>query len=96
VTSEDLIFYSSENGDEWLLIGGGPDEVTVRHRPNAASGGQTRDIGLREFLAHEQNTPQNLALCRLIEAEVPAEPSVDQAALLRTLRHQLRPRTETK
>jgi hypothetical protein len=96
MTSQDLIFYSSENGDAWLLVGGGSDGVTVRHRPNAASGGKMRDIGLREFLTSEQNTPQNQALCRLIEAEVPAEPSVDQAALLRTLRQQLRPSTETK
>jgi hypothetical protein len=68
MSTQDVVFYSSENGDDWLLIGGGSEVVTVRHRPNAASGGVSRDIGLEDFLSREQNTPQNQALRRLIEA----------------------------
>ena len=44
------VFYSSENGDEWLLLCDG-DLVLVRHQPNAASGGRTRDIDLGVFLS---------------------------------------------
>lgn len=61
------VFYSSENGDDWLLIGGTDDNASVRHRPNASSGGQSRDFDLREFLSRERNTPQGQALQRLME-----------------------------
>ena len=39
------VFYSSENGDEWLLVCDG-DLVLVRHQPNAASGRRAGDIDL--------------------------------------------------
>ncbi len=58
---ENPVFYSSENGDEWLLLCDG-DLVLVRHQPNAASGGRARDIDLGAFLSREENTPQNRAL----------------------------------
>ncbi len=48
------VFYSSENGDEWLLLCDG-DLVLVRHQPNAASGGRARDIDLGAFLSREEN-----------------------------------------
>jgi hypothetical protein len=67
MATPDVVFYSSESGDEWLLIGGASGS-TVRHRPNASSGGQSRDFDLRDFLSREQNTPQGQALRRLIEA----------------------------
>lgn len=34
------VFYTSENGDRWLLLAGEDEIVSVRHVPNAASGGQ--------------------------------------------------------
>ena len=40
------VFYSSENGDEWLLV---CDGFLVRHQPNAASGGRAGDIDLGAF-----------------------------------------------
>lgn len=64
----DLVFYSSENGDQWLLLGGRAGSE-VRHQPNAASGGQSRDMALQEYLLREQNTPQGQALKRLLEAD---------------------------
>lgn len=62
-----LPFYSSENGDQWLLVG--PHEKrSVRHRPNASSGGQSRDIDLSDFLFREHNTPQCAALRKALDA----------------------------
>lgn len=69
MATQDVVFYSSENGDDWLLIGGTGDHSTVRHRPNASSGGQSRDFDLRDFLSREQNTPQGQALRRLVEGQ---------------------------
>jgi hypothetical protein len=62
-------FYSSENGDQWLLIGGGTDNAIVRHQPNASSGGQSRDVPLRDFLFREHNTPQGAALRQSMKDE---------------------------
>ncbi len=66
--SEDQLFYSSENGDDWLLVDGDSKDATVRHRPNASSGGQSRDVSLADFLSREQNTPQGQALRRVLDA----------------------------
>ncbi len=63
----DLVFYSSENGDQWLLLGG-RDGSTVRHQPNVSSGGNARDVPLEEYLPREQNTPQGQALRTLLQA----------------------------
>jgi hypothetical protein len=68
MATQDLVFYSSENGDDWLLITSEAG-VTVRHRPNAASGGSARDVDLDAFLSREQKTPQNQALRKLFERE---------------------------
>lgn len=65
--TSDLVFYSSENGDEWLLIGGLPEGKLVRHRPNASSGGSSRDTDIHDFLQREQNTPQGQALKQALE-----------------------------
>ncbi|MDC9823293.1 hypothetical protein PRN20_06085 [Devosia sp. ZB163] len=67
MSTQEVVFYSSENGDEWLLLVGEDGAVTVRHSPNAASGGQKRDVDLNDFLSREQNTPQNQALLRILE-----------------------------
>jgi hypothetical protein len=68
---EDQVFYSSENGDDWLLVDGDSKDALVRHRPNVSSGGQSRDVALGDFLAHEQNTPQGQALRRVMETQGP-------------------------
>jgi hypothetical protein len=68
---EDQLFYSSENGDDWLLVNGDSKEARVRHRPNVSSGGQSRDVALGDFLAREQNTPQGQALRRVMETQGP-------------------------
>jgi hypothetical protein len=67
MSSQDRVFYSSENGDQWVLIGGTADGATVRHQPNASSGGQSRDVDLEDFLFREQNTPQGAALRRIVD-----------------------------
>ena len=59
--TEDIVFYSSENGDDWLLVGGA-DGTIVRHRPNASSGGNNRDVSRSDFQSRERNTPQGRAL----------------------------------
>jgi hypothetical protein len=62
MAEQDRVFYSSENGDQWVLIGGGTETAIVRHQPNVASGGPSRDIDLKDFLFREHNTPQGVAL----------------------------------
>ncbi len=79
------VFYSSENGDEWLLLCDG-DLVLVRHQPNAASGGRARDIDPGAFLSREENTPQNRALRELLSSLVPEQPSFGEGDLLNALR----------
>jgi hypothetical protein len=66
MTNQNLVFYSSENGDQWLLLGGAEEGDTVRHQPNVASGGQGRDVDLKDFLFREHNTPQGAALRRVL------------------------------
>ena len=68
------VFYTSENGDQWFLED--EDEVvTVRHRPNAASGGRTSVMDLGAFLVQEQHSPQNQALRRLLSTLVDNRPA---------------------
>lgn len=67
MTDSSRVFYSSENGDQWLLVGG--DGSTVRHQPNISSGGQSRDMDVKDFLFREHNTPQGEALRRLLNTE---------------------------
>ncbi|QDZ10535.1 hypothetical protein [Devosia ginsengisoli] len=69
MTTQDQAFYSSENGDQWLLVGRGTEHAKVRHQPNASSGGQVRDVALKDFLSREQNTPQGVALRHLMDDE---------------------------
>jgi hypothetical protein len=68
---EDQLFYSSENGDDWLLVNGDSKDALVRHRPNVSSGGQSRAVALGDFLARERNTPQGQALRRVMETQGP-------------------------
>jgi hypothetical protein len=68
MADNDLTFYSSENGDDWTLIGGAKEGKVVRHRPNPASGGASRDVDVRDFLFREANTPQGRALQQALDA----------------------------
>lgn len=67
-------FYTSENGDRWLLLSG-EDIVSVRHQPNAASGEAPKTFELGGFLIEERYSPQNQALRALISTltRTPAE-----------------------
>lgn len=62
------VFYTSENGDRWLLMSSGEDIVSVRHVPNAASGGEARMFEIGAFLVHERHSAQNQALRALISS----------------------------
>jgi hypothetical protein len=68
---EEQVFYSSENGDEWLIVKGDSMDTIVRHRPNASSGGGSQDFVLGDFLSREKNTPQGQALRRVMEERTP-------------------------
>lgn len=70
MANPDLAFYSSENGDQWLLVGGLGDGRTVRHQPNESSGGKGRSVDVKDFLFREHNTPQGEALRRLLNEDV--------------------------
>ncbi len=68
--------YSSANGDRWCLIRDpGSGRVSVRHEPNAASGGRATDIGVGEFLARGGHGPEHRELLRLIGTLVDGGPS---------------------
>jgi hypothetical protein len=62
------VFYTSENGDRWLLLSDENDIVSVRHIPNASSGGQATDFELGAFLVRERHAAQNQALRALISS----------------------------
>lgn len=62
------VFYTSESGDRWLLLSTDGDIVSVRHVPNAASGGEGTTYELGEFLIRERHTAQNQALRSLISS----------------------------
>ena len=59
--------YASSNGDRWFLVRDlGTGRVFVRHVPNVASGGQTADFGIGEFLVRGGRGPEHQELLRLI------------------------------
>jgi hypothetical protein len=62
------VFYTSENGDRWLLLSDEDDVVSVRHIPNASSGGQAATYELGAFLVRERHAAQNQALRALISS----------------------------
>jgi hypothetical protein len=57
--------YRSPNGDQWYLV---VDEERsfIRHQPNRASGGQSSQTDIEDFLS-EGHGPQHEALLRLLE-----------------------------
>lgn len=62
------VFYTSENGDRWLLLSTEEDIASVRHIPNAASGGASKTFELAAFLVQERHSAQNQALRTLISS----------------------------
>jgi hypothetical protein len=66
VRNGERVFYTSENGDRWLLQSGEDDIVSTRHIPNAASGGEEKALEFGEFLIKERHSAQNQALRALI------------------------------
>ena len=67
--------YSSPNGDRWLLARDvRTGRVFVRHEPNAASGGETAELGIGEFLIRGVYGPEHQELLRLIGTLVERAP----------------------
>ena len=62
-------FYRSSNGDQWDLVREpGSEALSVRHRPNKASGGASSTMSIDEFLS-EGHGPQHEALMRVLESK---------------------------
>ena len=60
-------FYTSENGDIWLLVDTGSTPI-VTHVPNTSSGGTTENIDLESFRDREPGSPQNEALEEILRS----------------------------
>jgi transcriptional regulator with XRE-family HTH domain len=67
MASQMTLFYSSSNGDRWLL---GREASSgrnfVRHEPNPSSGGRVSNVDVDEFLSRDGQGPQHQALRRLL------------------------------
>ena len=59
-------FYSSSNGDEWLLSRAPGDGLLVRHVPNHASGGAVSEMSAEDFLSGTKSGPEHESLRNLI------------------------------
>jgi hypothetical protein len=71
-------FYSSSNGDRWLVLNDGETgRYTVRHEPNMASGGQATEVDGPEFLSRNGATPQGHALQQLLAKDSAIDPDPD-------------------
>lgn len=66
--TNERVFYTSENGDRWLLTSDEDDVVAIRHQPNASSGGHPKTYELGGFLIEERHSAQNQALRALISS----------------------------
>lgn len=61
-------FYTSSNGDRWLVVKVGErDEIFVRHEPNRASGGQPSEVDVETFMARGPGSPEGEALIDLLD-----------------------------
>ena len=65
--SDGDVFYTSQNGDQWLLVTDTGGRRFVRHVPNASSDGAVELTDLQSFVDREPHSPQNLALERLLD-----------------------------
>ncbi len=70
MSNGERVFYTSENGDRWLLMSSGENTVSVWHVPNAASGGVGKSYDIGAFLMEERHSAQNQALRALISSLV--------------------------
>jgi hypothetical protein len=60
-------FYTSSNGDCWLVVKAGDmGEIFVRHEPNKASGGQASEVDIAAFVARGTGSPEGQALIDLL------------------------------
>jgi hypothetical protein len=55
------IFYTSPNGDRWVLIRN-ENALLVEHRPNAGSGGRISRVSVADFLASGNSGPEHQML----------------------------------
>ena len=61
-------FYTSSNGDRWLVVRVGErDAIFVRHEPNQASGGQPSEVDIETFVARGPDSPEGKALIDLLD-----------------------------
>jgi hypothetical protein len=61
-------FYTSSNGDRWLVVRVGErGEIFVRHEPNGASGGQPSEVDIETFMARGPGSPEGKALIDLLD-----------------------------
>lgn len=73
-------FYTSSNGDRWLLLRQRADgRCFVRHEANLASGGYVTEIGLSAFLVADRGGLEHQALWLLIATLTDDEPTPDKS-----------------
>ena len=73
-------FYSSSNGDRWLLTRDTGQEALVLHQANVPSGGALTRIAIADFLGGNPEAPECRALLRLIGSLVGDTPAADNDA----------------
>jgi hypothetical protein len=78
MTTQRRKLYESSNGDCWFLCRSRSGQVVVSHEPNAASGGRSSQIEVREFLAKGNQGPEHQALLQLIGQLVPKNSASDE------------------
>ena len=61
------VFYTSSNGDQWLLVKDTGGRRFVRHVPNRSSGGVVELTDLQSFVDREPHSPQNQALEKVLQ-----------------------------
>ena len=66
-------FYSSSNGDEWLLSRAPDEGLLVKHVPNHASGGTVSEMSAEAFLSGRKRGPEHESLRNLISLMKPFE-----------------------
>lgn len=64
--TDEKLFYTSQNGDAWLLVTDNAGRKFVRHTPNKSSGGDAELTDLKSFVDREPHSPQNQALAHLM------------------------------
>jgi hypothetical protein len=79
-TMHPVQFYSSSNGDRWLLTRGADREALVLHQANIPSGGALTRIAIADFLGGNTEAPECRALLRLIGSLVGDTPAADNDA----------------